>query len=135
MAFAGLLYDWLYPAHFPALRASLQAWADEPEVTTIILKFLAEFVWNKTSRLAFDSCSANGILLFREVSQVSQQPHCLLYLLPFLSLPVSTSPLLHIDTTNKLDQMFNITTPTPSLSFGHLAGPAHGIDILICLAQ
>lgn len=71
---AGLLYDWLYPAHFPALRCSLQAWADDPEVTNIILKFLAEFVWNKTSRLAFDSCSANGILLFREVSQVTSFP-------------------------------------------------------------
>ena len=69
---AGLLYDWLYPAHFPALRCSLQAWADDPEVANIILKFLAEFVWNKTSRLSFDSCSANGILLFREVSQVVQ---------------------------------------------------------------
>lgn len=67
---AGLLYDWLYPAHFPALRCSLQAWAGSPEVANIILKFLAEFVWNKTSRLSFDSCSANGILLFREISQV-----------------------------------------------------------------
>eukprot|EP00889_Picochlorum_renovo_P000192 jgi/Picre1/27222/NNA_000191.t1 len=34
-----------------------------------ILKFLAEFVHNKTQRLTFDSSSANGILLFREVSK------------------------------------------------------------------
>ena len=67
---AGLLFDWLYPAHFPTILASLEAWADTPEVSTPILKFMAEFVLNKTQRLAFDASSASGILLFREVSKV-----------------------------------------------------------------
>ncbi|KAK9818400.1 hypothetical protein WJX72_012091 [[Myrmecia] bisecta] len=66
----GLLFDWLYPAHFPTLRICLEAWADAPEVTTAMLKFMAEFVMNKTQRLTFDSSSPNGILLFREVSKV-----------------------------------------------------------------
>jgi hypothetical protein len=44
--------------------------ADTPEVTTALLKFMAEFVLNKTQRLTFDSSSPNGILLFREVSRV-----------------------------------------------------------------
>ena len=67
---AGLLFDWLYPAHFPTLRACLEAWADSPDVTTAMLKFMAEFALNKTQRLTFDSSSPNGILLFREVSKV-----------------------------------------------------------------
>lgn len=108
---AGMLFDWLYPAHFPTIIACLEAWAgerlegrcrlclpvqlaslcshlptdgsmhstcpaapspaaDTPEVTTALLKFMAEFALNKTQRLTFDSSSPNGILLFREVSKV-----------------------------------------------------------------
>lgn len=36
-----------------------------------VLKFMAEFVLNKTQRLTFDSSSPNGILLFRQVSKVT----------------------------------------------------------------
>ena len=67
---AGLVFDWLYPRHFPVICLCLEAWADTPEVTTAMLKFIAEFVMNKQTRLAFDSSSPNGILLFREVSKV-----------------------------------------------------------------
>ena len=71
MGFApGLLFDWLYPTHMPVLRCCLEAWADTPDVTNAALKFMAEFVLNKTQRLTFDSSSPNGILLFREVSKV-----------------------------------------------------------------
>ncbi|KAI3436525.1 hypothetical protein D9Q98_005942 [Chlorella vulgaris] len=66
----GMLFDWLHPAHFPTILACLEAWADTPEVTTALLKFVVEFVLNKTQRLTFDSSSPNGILLFREVSKV-----------------------------------------------------------------
>ena len=72
---AGLLFDWLYPAHLPTLRACLEAWADSPDVTTPALKFMAEFAHNKTQRLTFDSSSPNGILLFREVSKVREEHH------------------------------------------------------------
>ena len=41
-----------------------------PDVTTALLKFVAEFAMNKTQRLTFDASSPNGILLFREVSRV-----------------------------------------------------------------
>lgn len=40
------------------------------QVTTPLLKFMAEFVLNKAQRLIFDSSSPNGILLFREVSKL-----------------------------------------------------------------
>uniref|UniRef100_A0A1J3EQ27 Exportin-7 n=1 Tax=Noccaea caerulescens TaxID=107243 RepID=A0A1J3EQ27_NOCCA len=66
----GLLFDWLYPAHMPLLLRGISHWFDTPEVTTPLLKFMAEFVHNKTQRLAFDSSSPNGILLFREVSKL-----------------------------------------------------------------
>lgn len=40
------------------------------QVTTPLLKFMAEFVLNKSQRLTFDCSSPNGILLFREVSKL-----------------------------------------------------------------
>ncbi|KAG5556058.1 hypothetical protein RHGRI_006622 [Rhododendron griersonianum] len=40
-------------------------------VTIPLLKFVAEFVLNKSQRLTFDSSSPNGILLFREVSKLT----------------------------------------------------------------
>lgn len=40
------------------------------QVTTPLLKFMAELVLNKSQRLNFDSSSPNGILLFREVSKL-----------------------------------------------------------------
>ena len=84
---AGFLFDWLYPTHFQTLRCCLEAWADRPEVTTVLLKFMAEFVLNKTQRLTFDSSSPNGILLFREVSQVSN-----ISAAPFPSVTASIPP-------------------------------------------
>ncbi|KAK4268092.1 hypothetical protein QN277_024795 [Acacia crassicarpa] len=66
----GLLFDWLYPAHMPLLIQGISQWTDTPEVTTPLLKFVAEFVLNKAQRLTFDSSSPNGILLFREVSKL-----------------------------------------------------------------
>ncbi|XP_038977718.1 exportin-7-like isoform X2 [Phoenix dactylifera] len=66
----GLLFDWLYPSHMPLLLKAISHWTDVPEVTTPLLKFMAEFVLNKAQRLTFDSSSPNGILLFREVSKL-----------------------------------------------------------------
>nr|XP_018624016.1 exportin-7 isoform X3 [Nicotiana tomentosiformis] len=66
----GFLFDWLYPAHIPLLLKAITIWADTPEVTTPLLKFIAEFVLNKSQRLNFETSSPNGILLFREVSKL-----------------------------------------------------------------
>ncbi|CAM8961063.1 unnamed protein product [Rhodiola kirilowii] len=66
----GLLFDWLYPTHMPLLLKGISHWFDTPEVTTPLLKFMAEFVLNKAQRLTFDTSSPNGILLFREVSKL-----------------------------------------------------------------
>ena len=45
-----------------------QVWADTPVVANVLLKFLAELVFNRGMRVSFGNCSANGILLFRETS-------------------------------------------------------------------
>uniref|UniRef100_A0A0D9UZP0 Importin N-terminal domain-containing protein n=1 Tax=Leersia perrieri TaxID=77586 RepID=A0A0D9UZP0_9ORYZ len=66
----GLLFDWLYPSRMPLLLKAISLCADEPAVTTPLLKFMCEFVLNKAQRLTFDSSSPNGILLFREVSKL-----------------------------------------------------------------
>ncbi|XP_020224285.1 exportin-7-A [Cajanus cajan] len=66
----GFLFDWLYPAHMPLLLKGITQYADIPEVTTPLLKLMAELVLNKSQRLSFDSSSPNGILLFREVSKL-----------------------------------------------------------------
>ncbi|CAO1948710.1 unnamed protein product [Urochloa humidicola] len=66
----GHLFDWMYPSRMPLLLRAITLWADEPEVTTPLLKFMCEFVLNKAQRLTFDSASPNGILLFREVSKI-----------------------------------------------------------------
>ncbi|XP_022864034.1 exportin-7 isoform X2 [Olea europaea var. sylvestris] len=65
----GLLFDWIYP-HMPLLLRGISHWADTPEVTTPLLKLMAEFVLNKSQRLTFDTSSPKGILLFREVSKL-----------------------------------------------------------------
>ncbi|MQL98443.1 hypothetical protein Taro_031154, partial [Colocasia esculenta] len=80
----GLLFDWLYPSHMPLLLKGIAHWTDTPEVTTPLLKFMAEFVFNKAQRLTFDSSSPNGILLFREVSKI-----LVAYGTRILSLPIA----------------------------------------------
>jgi exportin-7 len=59
----------MYPGNIRAVLCCLEAFADTPAVTTPLLKFVSEFVFNKSQRLTFDSSSPNGILLFREVRE------------------------------------------------------------------
>ncbi|XP_061360451.1 uncharacterized protein LOC133304431 isoform X2 [Gastrolobium bilobum] len=66
----GFLFDWLYPARMPLLLKGIAHFADIPEVTTPLLKLMAELVQNKSQRLTFECSSPNGILLFREVSKL-----------------------------------------------------------------
>merc|ERR1719197_419236 len=72
-----MLFDWLVEnpkqpntSRVTLFSRALDAWWDDPEVTTPLLKFMAEFVYNKAQRITFDQSSPNGILLFREASQI-----------------------------------------------------------------
>ncbi|CAM9706667.1 unnamed protein product, partial [Hapterophycus canaliculatus] len=79
----GMLFDALYPAHFGVFVRASEEWSDSPDVTTSLMKFMMEFVYNKASfffsplaqpraqRLVFDQSSPNGILLFRECSKIA----------------------------------------------------------------
>eukprot|EP00658_Telonema_sp_P-2_P070522 TRINITY_DN599_c0_g1_i7.p1 TRINITY_DN599_c0_g1~~TRINITY_DN599_c0_g1_i7.p1 ORF type:complete len:536 (+),score=170.95 TRINITY_DN599_c0_g1_i7:603-2210(+) len=63
-------FDWLYPNYIAMLYRTAELWFDEPQVIIPMLKFLAELVHDKNHRLAFPPSSANGILLFKEVSKI-----------------------------------------------------------------
>lgn len=72
-----MLFNWLVdnPKNPTGSRVcmfsrALDVWWDDPEVTTPLLKFMAEFVYNKAQRITFDQSSPNGILLFREASTI-----------------------------------------------------------------
>lgn len=66
----GLVFEWVYPARSNLLQHAMEVFGDDPTVTTPLLKFMSEFVLNKTQRLTFEPSSVNGILLFREVSKL-----------------------------------------------------------------
>lgn len=53
----------------PVLIKGIQAWSPDPS-TNSLLKFFGEFVHNKSQRLNLDVSSANGVLIFRDASQI-----------------------------------------------------------------
>ncbi|PFH35350.1 importin-beta N-terminal domain-containing protein [Besnoitia besnoiti] len=71
------LFAWLvnHPKQPGKSRIHLFTWAagiwwEDSEVIIPLLKFTSEFVHNRSQRIAFDQASANGILLFKEVSSI-----------------------------------------------------------------
>jgi len=65
-----MLFEALHPSLFIMCKRVAETWHTEPTVMTALLKFIQEFVHNKSQRIVFDQSSANGILLFRETSQI-----------------------------------------------------------------
>lgn len=66
----GIFFDWYYPKYSQVLLRALEANRDNAAITSPLLRFYAELVHNKNQRCLFDTASANGILLFREISGV-----------------------------------------------------------------
>ncbi|RCI02278.1 hypothetical protein CU098_001501 [Rhizopus stolonifer] len=64
-----LFFHWFYPDYMPVLLKGVQALSPDSS-THVLLKFFVEFVTNKSQRLSLDVSSANGVLLFRDVSQI-----------------------------------------------------------------
>ncbi|CAG9574874.1 unnamed protein product [Danaus chrysippus] len=65
-----MLFDWIYPVYMKLLLRGLEVWFSDPAVTTPVLKLAAELAMNRNQRLQFDVSSPNGILLFRELSNI-----------------------------------------------------------------
>uniref|UniRef100_A0A669PS72 RAN binding protein 17 n=1 Tax=Phasianus colchicus TaxID=9054 RepID=A0A669PS72_PHACC len=65
-----MLFDWIYPTYISVLQKAIELWCQEPACATPILKLMAEFMQNRSRRLNFDGSSPNGILLFREASEM-----------------------------------------------------------------
>ena len=59
----------LHPTFLDTMARSLEAWSDQPVVTTSVLKFFAELVMQRGSRIQFGNSSASGILLFKSAAQ------------------------------------------------------------------
>lgn len=64
-----LFFDWFYAEYSSILLRAVEAWSPDPIVNSL-LTFYAEFVHNKSQRLGFEVSSANGILIFRDASQI-----------------------------------------------------------------
>ncbi|ORZ27064.1 armadillo-type protein [Lobosporangium transversale] len=64
-----LFFQWFYPAYTPIVLRAIEIWPHN-ELSIAILRFWNEFASNKSSRVTFDSSSPNGILLFRETSNI-----------------------------------------------------------------
>lgn len=52
------------------LLRAIEWWYHDPNVSTPVLKLMAELVQNRSQRLHFDVSSPNGILLFRVTSEM-----------------------------------------------------------------
>jgi len=59
----------LHPTFLETMARSLEAWSDQPSVTTSVLKFFAELVLQRGSRIQFGNSSSSGILLFKCAAQ------------------------------------------------------------------
>jgi hypothetical protein len=66
-----LLFEWLVDTKPPKLQllgAALTAWADDPYVTTPILKLIMDVVHNRTHRIVFAPSKASGYILCRRAA-------------------------------------------------------------------
>jgi len=101
-----MFFDWLYPTYIEMLYRTAELWFDEPVVILPMLKFLAELVYDKNRRLAFPPSSANGILLFKEVSKIICG-----YGAQIIAKPVHTSDV-YTERYKSISQCFIILTRT-----------------------
>jgi hypothetical protein len=62
-------FEALHPKHVETLIRGIDLYADQPPVTTAVLKLVAELVFQRGQRIQFGSNSPNGILLFKAASQ------------------------------------------------------------------
>lgn len=80
-----------YPTYTSVLLRAIEWWYHDPNVSTPVLKLMAELVQNRSQRLHFDVSSPNGILLFRVTSEmiVAYGKRCCVLCLFTLTKPLS----------------------------------------------
>ncbi|KAI8975114.1 armadillo-type protein [Mycotypha africana] len=64
-----LFFDWFYDSYSSVLLRAIEAWSPDPIVNPLLL-FYGELVHNKSQRLNFEISSTNGILMFKDASQI-----------------------------------------------------------------
>ncbi|SAM09524.1 hypothetical protein [Absidia glauca] len=64
-----LFFDWFSPVYTGILLRAMEAWAPDPICNSLLI-FYAEFVQNRSQRLNFDNSSTNGIMMFRDASNI-----------------------------------------------------------------
>jgi exportin-7 len=64
-----MFLNWFYPKYMSVLKRGLETLSPHPEAV-VLLKFFGEFVHNKNQRLNLDVSSPQGVLLFRDASQI-----------------------------------------------------------------
>lgn len=64
------VFDAVFPKYFPILALAAERWAEVPTVANTVLKLMEELVTNNSGRVAFDTLSPNGVLLFKEASNL-----------------------------------------------------------------
>ncbi|KAF9579918.1 Exportin 7 [Lunasporangiospora selenospora] len=103
-----LFFDWFYPAYTPIVRRAIEIWPHD-ELGIAILRFWHEFVNNKSNRIAFDSSSPNGILLFQETSSI-----LFIYGQHLLSRPLSRAGSLWTEKYKGIMLYFNVLSASLS---------------------
>ncbi|KAJ1944004.1 hypothetical protein FBU59_002727 [Linderina macrospora] len=63
-----MFFNWIWPSRIQLVHRCLSL-SKDPLIHVAALKFMSEFVFNRTQRLNFDISSPNGILIFREASK------------------------------------------------------------------
>eukprot|EP01013_Petalomonas_cantuscygni_P027031 TRINITY_DN4967_c0_g1_i1.p1 TRINITY_DN4967_c0_g1~~TRINITY_DN4967_c0_g1_i1.p1 ORF type:complete len:1143 (+),score=322.34 TRINITY_DN4967_c0_g1_i1:141-3569(+) len=67
----GMLFKILFP-YLPMLKTLMAVVASDPPVANILMKFVGDFAVNRMQRIAFDSSSPDGILLFKHTAALVQ---------------------------------------------------------------
>eukprot|EP00759_Apiculatamorpha_spiralis_P037636 PhF_6_TR37462/c0_g1_i2/m.55138/K18460/XPO7, EXP7; exportin-7 len=67
-----IFFEWLNASYMDVLLDLAQVCYSQPDVATSLYKFFADLVFNRQQRIAFDSNSPSGLLLFKGASRFVQ---------------------------------------------------------------
>ncbi|PWA03128.1 hypothetical protein BB558_000697 [Smittium angustum] len=65
-----MFFNWLFFGRLKVLHSVMAIYSMNHDVQIAFLKLIKEFVLNKSQRLSFDISSPNGILVFRQASEI-----------------------------------------------------------------